>query len=55
MLLILAKVSVAAIKHHDQKQVVEERIYSAYTCTFLLITKGLRIGSQARQEPRGRS
>jgi hypothetical protein len=33
-----------------KKQVGEERIYSAYTSTLLLITKEVRTGTQAGQE-----
>jgi hypothetical protein len=33
-----------------KKQVGEERVYSAYTSTLLLITKGCRTGTQAGQE-----
>jgi hypothetical protein len=37
-------------KHHDQEAVWEERIYSAYTSTLLLITKEVRTGTQAGQK-----
>jgi hypothetical protein len=30
------------MKHHDQKQVGEERVYLAYTATLLFITKGIQ-------------
>ena len=33
-----------------EKQVGEERVYSAYTSILLLITKGCRTGTQAGQE-----
>jgi hypothetical protein len=33
------------------KQVGEERVYSAYTSTLLFITKEVRIGTQTGQEP----
>jgi hypothetical protein len=33
-----------------KKQVVEERVYSAYTNMLLFITKGCRTGTQAGQE-----
>ena len=33
-----------------KKQVGEERVYSAYTSTLLLITKEVRTGTQASQE-----
>jgi hypothetical protein len=33
-----------------KKQVVEERVYSVYTSTLLLITKGYRTGTQAGQK-----
>jgi hypothetical protein len=43
------------MEHHDQKKKKkhfgEERVYSAYISTLLLITKG----SQTGQEPEGRS
>ena len=37
-------------RHHDKKQVGEERVYSAYTSTLLFITKEVRTGTQADQE-----
>jgi hypothetical protein len=33
-----------------KKQVVEERVYSAYTSTLLFITKHVRTGTQAGQK-----
>jgi hypothetical protein len=33
-----------------KKQVGEERLYSAYTSTLLLVTKEVRTGTQAGQE-----
>jgi hypothetical protein len=37
---ILVSVSVAVMKHNDQQQAVEERVYLAYTSTSYSITKG---------------
>jgi hypothetical protein len=52
---VLVKVTMAAMKHHDQKQVGEQRVYSVYTSTSLLIVEEVRTGAQAGQEPGGRS
>jgi hypothetical protein len=37
---VLVRVSIAAMKHHDQKQVREERVYLAYIFIALFIIKG---------------
>jgi hypothetical protein len=37
---VLVRVSIAVMKHHDPKQVGEERAYLAYTSTSLFIIKG---------------
>ena len=37
---VIVKVTIALIKHHQQKQLVEERIYLAYASTSLFITEG---------------
>jgi hypothetical protein len=49
---VLVRVTIAVMKHHDQKQLGEERVYMAYQCSSL---KEVRTGTQARQEPGGRS
>jgi hypothetical protein len=36
------RVSTALMKHYNQKQVGEERVYSAYTSILLLITRGIQ-------------
>jgi len=51
----MGRVSLAARKHHDQKQVGEERVYLDYTSTLKLITKGSQAETQAWQEPGARS
>jgi hypothetical protein len=38
---VLVKVFIAVTKHHDQKQVGEERVNSAHTSTLLFITEGI--------------
>ena len=43
-------VSTALMKHHDQKQLGEERMYLALTS----ISKKVRTGTQTGQEPGGR-
>jgi hypothetical protein len=43
------------VKHHDQKQAGEERVYLAYAFTALFIIKEVRTVTQAGQEPGGRS
>lgn len=45
---VLIRVSIAAMKHHDQKQVGEERAYSVYVST--LYSK-IRIETQTGQKP----
>jgi hypothetical protein len=37
---VLIRVASAMIKHHDQKQLGEERVYLAYTSTALFIMEG---------------
>jgi hypothetical protein len=39
---IMGKVSIVSERHHDQKQVMEGRVYLAYTFTSLLITEGIQ-------------
>jgi hypothetical protein len=43
------------LKHHDQKQVEEERVYLAYTSTSLSIIKGSQDRNFSREELEGRS
>lgn len=45
---VLVRVSIAMMKHHDQKQIGEEMVYLAYTSTPQFITKG----SQSRNSHR---
>jgi hypothetical protein len=37
---VLVRVPIAVIKHHDQKQVGEEKVYSAYAFISQIIIKG---------------
>jgi hypothetical protein len=37
---VVVRVFIAVAKHHDERASWEERIYSAYTSTWLFITKG---------------
>jgi hypothetical protein len=39
-------------KHHEQKQVGEERVYSAYTSILMFITKGSQNWNSSRSESR---
>ena len=39
-MIVLLVVTTAVMKHHDQKQLREERIYLAYSSTSLFITEG---------------
>jgi hypothetical protein len=43
-------VSTTLMKHHDQKQIGEERVYLA----LISISKKVRTGTQTGQEPGGR-
>jgi hypothetical protein len=49
---VLVRICISA--QNTKKQVGEERVYSAYTSTFLFITK-VRIGTHTGQELGGRS
>ena len=40
LLAVFVRISTKIMKHHDQNQVVEERVYLAYTSTALFITEG---------------
>ena len=51
---ILVRVSIAAVKHHDQKQVGEGSVYVTYT-SHHNSSKKARTATQAGQEPGGRS
>jgi hypothetical protein len=37
---VLVRVTIAVMKHHDQKQLGEERVNSAHSSTSLFIIKG---------------
>lgn len=50
-LLVLVRLIIAAVKHHDQEQ-LEERVSLAYRYIAL---KEVRTGTQLGQEPGGRS
>jgi hypothetical protein len=59
---VLVKVSVATMKHHDQrakkkkKKKKKKRMYLAYTFIFLfIISKEIRTGTQTERKPEGRS
>ena len=52
---VLVRVTIAVMSHHDQKQCGEERVYFAHTSIEQFIIKTLRTGTQAGQEPGGRS
>ena len=45
---VLVRVSIAAAKHHDQKQVGEERVYWVHAFTSLFITKVSQDRSSSR-------
>ena len=49
-LVVLVRISIPAQNIVTKKQVGEERVYSAYTSTLLIITKEVRTGTQAGQE-----
>jgi hypothetical protein len=48
---VYVTVCIAVVKHHDQKQVGEERVYSAYSSTLSSIIEG----SQDRNSSRART
>jgi hypothetical protein len=52
---VLVRVSIAVLKCQDQKQLGEERVYLAHTSTSLIMLKEIKTGTQARQEPGGKS
>ena len=45
------RVSIAVMKHHDQKQLGGKRVYFLHSP----ISKAVRLGTQAGQDPGGRS
>ena len=45
----------AVMKHHDQKQVGEERVYSVYTSTAQFIIEGSQGRNPKGQEPGSKS
>jgi len=53
--LILLRVTIALISHHDQKQIGEERVYLPYTAMLHSSLKEVRMGTQTGLEPGGRA
>jgi hypothetical protein len=55
--MVLGRVTIAAMKHHDQKQLGEERVCFVLFCFTVSHSslKAIRVGSQVDQEPGGRS
>ena len=51
MVLVLVRVTIAMMKHHDQNQLGQERGYLAYTLTSLFITKEGNTGTKTRHGP----
>jgi hypothetical protein len=51
----LSKLTIAVMKHHNQKQLEEQRVYLAYTSTSYLSLQGVRTGAPAEQRPGSRS
>jgi hypothetical protein len=45
---VLVRVTIAVMKHHDQNQVGEEKVYSIYTSTSQLIIKGSQNRNSSR-------
>jgi hypothetical protein len=48
---IVVRVTIAVMKHHEQKQVGEERVCSAYTFTSQFISKGSQKRNSSRVGP----
>lgn len=47
---VFVRVNITVMKHHDQKQIKEERVYLTYN----LSVEEIKTGTQGGQEPRGR-
>lgn len=45
--IVLIRVTLAVMRHHDQNQIGEDRVYLTLTSTLLFITGGARKGTQA--------
>ena len=52
--MILDRVAIAIIKHHNQKQVIEERVRLSILPNHRSSLKEVRAGTQTRPEPRGK-
>jgi hypothetical protein len=52
---VLVKVSITAMKCHDQKASLGEKVYWAYTYILPFFIEGSQTGTQTGQEPGGRS
>ena len=53
LIIVLFRVSIAAMKHHNQKASWEKRVYLAYASVLLVITEGNRAGTHTGQDPGG--
>lgn len=51
LLTLLVKISIPAMKHHDQKAVGGKRVYLTYISTVLFIIEGSRAGTETEQDP----
>lgn len=51
LLCVLVTVTIAVLKHHDQKQVGKERVYLIYTSTPQFIIKGIQDSNQTGKGP----
>ena len=51
---VFATISIAVMKHHDQKQLGEYRIYFIHSSIYSSLSKAVRAEIQAGQEPGGR-
>ena len=51
----LVRITIAVMKHHNQRQLGEERVYLAYTSISLFILKEVRTGTHTGQEPGDRN
>lgn len=52
---VLAKASLAAMKHHEQKTIGEGRVYLTFISTLVFITEESRSRTQTGQKLEGRS
>ena len=41
-IIVLVRITVAVLEHHDEKQIGEERVYLGYTSTLLFIIRGVQ-------------